>query len=174
MTMRLWDVATGEPIGSPLLGHTDWVTSVAFSLDGRYVASGSADKSIRIWSSGNGRAIGTPFFGHKDSIYSVAFSPNGRHLVSGSLDTTIWLWDVSTGKPIWGVDHLQDNPKPFPPQGNRDHAETEFLTQFPWSTTSTSCIVNKSHLQQSSAAPGKTISMITAHPEATPITASNR
>jgi WD40 repeat protein len=77
-----------------LTGHTDWVNSVAFSPDGRLLASGSSDRTIKLWDVATGREVRT-LSGHTDIVTSVAFSPDGRLLASGSDDKTIKLWDIS-------------------------------------------------------------------------------
>ena len=48
-TVRAWDAATGRPVGDPLFGHTDSVSSVAFSPDGHTIVSGSYDNTLRLW-----------------------------------------------------------------------------------------------------------------------------
>ena len=59
-TIRLWNAETGQPIGAPLTGDTDWVNSVAFSPDGKRIVSGSADKTVRVWHADTGQQIGPP------------------------------------------------------------------------------------------------------------------
>ncbi|KIM21760.1 hypothetical protein M408DRAFT_80079, partial [Serendipita vermifera MAFF 305830] len=89
-------------IQSVLLGHTDVVKCVAFSPDGRRVASGSQDKTIRVWDGETGEVVAGPFSGHTFWVNSVAFSPDGRHIASGSHDTTIRVWDAETGEVVAG------------------------------------------------------------------------
>ncbi|PVF91890.1 WD40 repeat-like protein [Serendipita vermifera] len=81
-------------------GHTASVSSVAFSPDGRQIASGSTDRTIRVWDAKTGQPIGEPLRGHTQSVYSVVFSPDGQQIASGSDDKTIRLWDAKTGHPI--------------------------------------------------------------------------
>ncbi|TFK66571.1 WD40 repeat-like protein, partial [Pluteus cervinus] len=80
----------------PLQGHSNWVRSVAYSPDGRYVVSGSNDNTIRIWDASTGQQVGQPLQGHSDSVNSVAYSLNGTYVASGSNDQTLRLWDAST------------------------------------------------------------------------------
>jgi WD40 repeat protein len=106
--VRFWEAGTGQPIGAPLTGHTDRVTSVAFSPDGRIV-SGSFDKTVRIWDAGTGQPIGAPLTGHTDAVFSVAFSPDGRRIVSGSWDKTLRIWPGPAAWPELLCDKLTAN-----------------------------------------------------------------
>jgi WD40 repeat protein len=77
-----------------LTGHTDMVASVAFSPDGKTLASASADNTIRLWDVASHQALGAPLTGHTNWVRSVAFSPDGKTLASASADNTIRLWDI--------------------------------------------------------------------------------
>ena len=81
-------------------GHTSSIDSIAFSLDARYIASGSNDKTVKIWDIETKTVIRT-FSGHSNSVDLLAFSPDGKILASNAvLDNKIKLWNVQTGLEI--------------------------------------------------------------------------
>ncbi|KAA6414807.1 MAG: hypothetical protein FRX48_01557 [Lasallia pustulata] len=79
-----------------LEGHSSIVMAVAFSPDGKQLASGSGDETVRIWDAATGATLQT-FEGHSDWVGAVAFSPDGKQLASGSGDETVRIWDAPTG-----------------------------------------------------------------------------
>lgn len=94
----LWDLVS-EDNTIVFAGHEDLVKSVAFSPDGKYIASGSVDKTIKIWDL-TLKKESNSFSGHKLIVNAVAFSPDGKLLASGSADKTIKIWDLATGESI--------------------------------------------------------------------------
>jgi WD40 repeat protein len=95
MTVRLWDTVTGAALQT-LKGHSGWVTSIAFSSDGKQIVSGSDDEMVRLWDAVTGAALQT-LEGYSNRVNSVAFSPDGKQVVSGSGDKTVRLWDAVAG-----------------------------------------------------------------------------
>jgi WD40 repeat protein/serine/threonine protein kinase/Flp pilus assembly protein TadD len=95
MTVRLWDVASGQEIHQ--FPGKQWVRSVAFSPDGRYLASAGFNRTVVLWDVA-GRKEVRCFLGHTAHVYCVAFSPDGRRLATAGQDRTARLWDVASGK----------------------------------------------------------------------------
>lgn len=93
-TLRLWDVATGRRVATPIKAQSR-VKSVCLSPDGLSVAGGLADGRVCLWDVKTGE-LKIVFRGHKKSVKSVCFSPDGTLIASGSRDRTIRLWKVAT------------------------------------------------------------------------------
>jgi WD40 repeat protein len=94
--LRLFQVA-GWKLLATLPGHEDVVFSVAFSPDGKRLASASFDKTVRLWDVA-GRKLERTLTGHSDFVYAVAFSPDGKWLVSAGKDRSVKLVEADTGK----------------------------------------------------------------------------
>lgn len=86
-----------SPLLRTLVGHTCWVTSVAITLDGDHVLSGSSDGILRVWDIHTGRPL-NEMKGHRGCVQDIVVAPDGRHVISASTDKTIKYWDWRTGQ----------------------------------------------------------------------------
>lgn len=82
-----------------LRGHTGPLLTVAFSLDGQRIVTGSADHTTRVWDAASGKELLT-LRGHGASVKSVAFSPDGRRILTGGWDGTAIVWDATNGNKL--------------------------------------------------------------------------
>ena len=80
--LRLWDAKTGKELRR-LRGHTDRVTSAAFSPDGKHILSGGLDRSVRMWDAATGEQL-RAFEGHTGHVHGVAFAPDGKRVASAA------------------------------------------------------------------------------------------
>ena len=82
-----------------LYGHTNVVSSVSYSPDGKHIVSASKDKTIRIWDVFSGKEL-LAITGHTDDVNFATYSPDGNYIASASYDKTIRIWDAKTGNEV--------------------------------------------------------------------------
>src|SRR5437870_4269882 len=102
----LWNPATGQQIVT-IKGHGKGITDVAFSHDGKMLASAGTDNTIKLWDVGSQRELRT-LTGHTANIESMDFSPDGKLLASASDDGSTFLWDATTGEHLLTLISLDD------------------------------------------------------------------
>ncbi len=85
-------------------GHPAELSSVAFSPDGKQLATASFDRTVRLWEAATGKAVRT-LAGHQDLVLSVSYRGDGKQIASGSADKTARIWDPQTGKELFALKH---------------------------------------------------------------------
>ncbi len=89
----------GGSLVRTLVGHSDSVNAVALSADGKYLISGSDDKTLKVWNWQTGEELRT-LNGHSSSVKALALTPDGKYVISGSGDRTLKVWNWQTGEEL--------------------------------------------------------------------------
>jgi WD40 repeat protein len=94
--VQVWSVKGNQPV-LYLIGHTELVTGVTFSPDGKKIASASLDSTIRIWNAVDGLTVHA-LTGHTGPVRAIQFSPDGSQLASVGDDAALYIWNVENGQ----------------------------------------------------------------------------
>ncbi len=98
-TVQIWNALTGDDL-LIYRDHFYFVTAVAWSPDGKKIASASADTNVQVWNMASGSNILT-YRGHSSKVNTVVWSPNGSRIASASDDRTVQIWDATTAETIF-------------------------------------------------------------------------
>ena len=106
--IKIWDTKTGTEIGT-LEGHSGGRVRVAYSPDGRFLASAGWDSRVIIRDADTGSHSTPAFEVTRRFILGLAFSPDGARLATAGMDGTVIVWDTATGKEVCRFPRAQDD-----------------------------------------------------------------
>jgi WD40 repeat protein len=86
--------------GSPINTQQEEAQDVAWSPDGRLLATARKDGNVRFFNPATGRPVGPGLVGHTGAVWAVAFDPTGRTIATGSIDDSVRIWDVAIRRPL--------------------------------------------------------------------------
>jgi len=95
--VHVWDIATGQQVGSPLDANARWLQSVAISLDGKQIMAACTSGIVRFWDAVSGEPLKSLFAFHSGEVHSVAFSSDAKQIVSCLSDSTL-VQDTASGQ----------------------------------------------------------------------------
>ena len=101
--VRVWEVATGQPVGQPLT-HAGPVKSVRFSPAGARLVTASADGTARIWDATRAVPVGD-VLRHRGPVFSAVFNAAGTRVITASADGTARMWDAESGRSLIELNH---------------------------------------------------------------------
>ncbi len=121
--IKLWKIDGTEL--TTFTAHCDFVNAIAFSPDGKSIATASDDQTVKVWKTDDWKTDDwkkepTTFYGHNDRVIGLAFSPDGQKIASASEDKIVLLWDVDIKQELpelrkraceWMEDYLKNNQK---------------------------------------------------------------
>jgi WD40 repeat protein len=109
--VRLYTMSSGGlPNSTPehvIQAHADLIYDIAFSPDGKTLATTGYDRLIKLWDANTGKEANV-LKDHSDTVYGLAFSPNGKYLASGSADRAVKIWEAATGKRLFTLSDATD------------------------------------------------------------------
>src|SRR5205807_545043 len=140
-TMRVWDTASNPealPLKDPSTASYGSVYGVAFSPDGRRLATSELANPVKVWDAASGQVV-LRLEGHPSGALAVAFSPDGTRLATASWDGTVKVWDAATGEVALTLkDHFGafGDSVAFSPDGKRIASGGRDLTVKVWDAAS--------------------------------------
>ena len=97
-TIRIWELASGDPVGQPLTGHADWIRAAAVTSDDTRVIAGDDTGTVRIWELVIGEPIGDPLTGNTGRVRALAVTSDSTQIVTAGDDSDIRILDLTSGE----------------------------------------------------------------------------